>query len=200
MEDLDHLTEDDGDRHQLGAARRVAAAPGRLDEEVQQHVVPTGGSDEQVATGAQAREQRLADERRAHRGEGGVDRVATCPQRARARFGGQRMPGGHHSPRHRGSVTPAGPWVNAGVGITVLASGDRTARLRQLRVPTLVVHGADDVMCDVTGGRATATAILYAELVVIDGMGHNLPRQLWPELATHIAELVYRTETIRSTT
>ena len=36
--------------------------------------------------------------------------------------------------------------------VAVLASGDRTARLRSLRVPTLVLHGADDVMCDVSGG------------------------------------------------
>jgi len=62
-----------------------------------------------------------------------------------------------------------------------------------------VIHGADDKMCDVNGGRATAEAISDAKLVIIEGMGHNLPRQLWPEFATHIAELVHRTETITST-
>jgi pimeloyl-ACP methyl ester carboxylesterase len=46
-------------------------------------------------------------------------------------------------------------------------------------VPTLVLHGADDVMCDVSGGRATAAAVPGAKLVIIDGMGHSLPRQLW---------------------
>lgn len=75
-----------------------------------------------------------------------------------------------------------------------LATGDRTARLRSLRVPTLVVHGTADVMCDISGGRATAEAISGAKLVTIDGMGHNLPRPAWPVLATHIAELVQRTE------
>jgi hypothetical protein len=40
---------------------------------------------------------------------------------------------------------------------------------------TLVLHGADDVMCDVSGGRATAAAIPGAGLVIIDGMGHSLP-------------------------
>jgi pimeloyl-ACP methyl ester carboxylesterase len=79
-------------------------------------------------------------------------------------------------------------------GIAVLATGDRTERLRTLRVPTLVVHGAADVLCDVGGGRATAAAIPGAELHVIDGMGHNLPRELWPDLATHIADLVTRAE------
>jgi pimeloyl-ACP methyl ester carboxylesterase len=84
--------------------------------------------------------------------------------------------------------------------IAVVASGDRTPKLRQLRVPTLVIHGADDVMCDVSGGRATAAAIPDAELVIFDGMGHSLPRPLWPEFATHIAELVHRTETITAST
>jgi pimeloyl-ACP methyl ester carboxylesterase len=61
-------------------------------------------------------------------------------------------------------------------------------------MPTLVIHGADDVMCDVSGGRATAAAIPGAELVIIDGMGHNLPRGLWPEFASLIANLVQRVE------
>jgi pimeloyl-ACP methyl ester carboxylesterase len=78
--------------------------------------------------------------------------------------------------------------------VAAVASGDRTARLRSLRVPTLVLHGADDAMCDVSGGRSTAAAIPGSKLVVIDGMGHGLPRQLWPEIATHIAELVHRAE------
>jgi pimeloyl-ACP methyl ester carboxylesterase len=61
-------------------------------------------------------------------------------------------------------------------------------------VPTLVLHGADDAMCDVSGGRATAAAIPGAELVIIDGMGHSLPRPLWPVIAAHIAGLVHRAE------
>jgi pimeloyl-ACP methyl ester carboxylesterase len=78
--------------------------------------------------------------------------------------------------------------------VAAVASGDRTAALRSLRVPTLVLHGADDLLCDASGGRATAEAVPDARLVIIDGMGHDLPRQLWPEFATHIAELVHRTE------
>ena len=79
-------------------------------------------------------------------------------------------------------------------GAAVLASGDRTARLANLRVPALVIHGAADRMVDVSGGRATAAAIPGAELVVFDGMGHDLPRALWPELATRIAAVVTRGE------
>jgi pimeloyl-ACP methyl ester carboxylesterase len=78
--------------------------------------------------------------------------------------------------------------------VAAVASGDRTARLRSVRVPTLVLHGGADLMCDVGGGRATAAAIPGAELVIIDGMGHSLPRQLWPEITSRIADLVERVE------
>jgi len=81
--------------------------------------------------------------------------------------------------------------------VAVLASGDRTPRLRSIDVPALVIHGADDRMFDVSGGRATAAAISGAELLVIDGMGHDLPRALWPQLATKIAELVQHGEARR---
>jgi pimeloyl-ACP methyl ester carboxylesterase len=79
-------------------------------------------------------------------------------------------------------------------GVAVLAGGDRTERLRQLHVPTLVMHGADDIMVDVSGGKATAAAIPDAKLVIFDGMSHSLPKQLWPEFATHINDLVSRAE------
>ena len=78
--------------------------------------------------------------------------------------------------------------------IAVLASGNRTEQLRSIKVPTLVIHGADDRMCDVSGGRATASAIVGAELEVIEGMGHNLPRVLWPRIASLITNLVQRVE------
>lgn len=73
-------------------------------------------------------------------------------------------------------------------GISVLAYGDRTSKLRQLRVPTLVIHGAADP--SIEGGRATAAAIPGSKLVIFDGMGHNLPRELWCAVANHIADLV----------
>jgi pimeloyl-ACP methyl ester carboxylesterase len=75
-----------------------------------------------------------------------------------------------------------------------VASGDRTERLRHLDVPTLVIHGLADRMCDVSGGRATAEAIPGAELVLIEGMGHNLPPGLRPQLAARIAGFVWRAE------
>jgi pimeloyl-ACP methyl ester carboxylesterase len=78
----------------------------------------------------------------------------------------------------------------AGVGrqlLAILASGDRTPRLREVGVPTLVIHGERDPLIDVSGGRATAAAIPGAELAVLEGMGHDLPRELWPELVDRIA-------------
>jgi len=59
----------------------------------------------------------------------------------------------------------------------IIASPDRTTALRELRIPTLVLHGSEDPLIDPSGGRATAAAIPDAELVVIDDMGHDLP--LW---------------------
>ncbi len=64
--------------------------------------------------------------------------------------------------------------------IAILASGDRTEALRRLALPATVIHGTDDPLIDVSGGKATAAAIPGAELVLIEGMGHDLPRQLWP--------------------
>ncbi|SNQ49830.1 Alpha/beta hydrolase [Frankia canadensis] len=80
--------------------------------------------------------------------------------------------------------------------VAVLASGDRTVPLRGLRTPSLVIHGAADVMCDVSGGRATADAIPRSELAVFDGMGHSLPRALWPAFTERITALVRRAEPI----
>jgi pimeloyl-ACP methyl ester carboxylesterase len=76
----------------------------------------------------------------------------------------------------------------------VIASPDRTERLRGLRVPALVVHGRDDPLVGVSGGEATAAAIPGAVLVVVDGMGHDLPRAAWPEIIGPIAALVARAE------
>ncbi|MGQ4430929.1 MULTISPECIES: alpha/beta fold hydrolase [unclassified Streptomyces] len=81
-------------------------------------------------------------------------------------------------------------------GLAVLVTGDRTDRLRSLRVPTLVVHGTADIVCDISGGHATAAAVPDAELLILEGMGHGLPEELWPELASHIGELVHQAEPV----
>jgi pimeloyl-ACP methyl ester carboxylesterase len=78
--------------------------------------------------------------------------------------------------------------------IATVASGDRTERLRHLKVHTLVIHGLADRMCDVSGGQATAEVIPGAELVLIEEMGHDLPPGLRLQLAARIAQFVWRVE------
>ncbi len=67
-----------------------------------------------------------------------------------------------------------------------LTQPDRTAALRTLRVPTLVVHGLADPLVSPSGGLALARAIPGSRFVGFSGMGHDLPRPLWPELAREI--------------
>jgi len=69
----------------------------------------------------------------------------------------------------------------------ITASGDRTPALRKLELPALVIHGKNDVLVNPSGGRATAKAIPGAKLRMIEGMGHDLPRALWPTFADEIA-------------
>jgi pimeloyl-ACP methyl ester carboxylesterase len=64
----------------------------------------------------------------------------------------------------------------------ILAAGDRTAELRTIKAPTVVIHGTKDRMVRPSGGRATAAAIPGSELVLIEGMGHDLPRQAWDRM------------------
>jgi pimeloyl-ACP methyl ester carboxylesterase len=73
--------------------------------------------------------------------------------------------------------------------MAVLTQPDRTEGLHDVHVPTLVIHGLADRMVHVSGGRATAAAIPGAELLLIDGMGHDLP----PELFRTFADAIHRT-------
>ncbi|MCD4536106.1 alpha/beta fold hydrolase [Nocardioides sp. cx-169] len=70
--------------------------------------------------------------------------------------------------------------------LAILNQPNRGPRLKSVRVPTLVVHGLADRMVHVSGGRATAAAVPGAELLLIDGMGHDLPRDLFETFATGI--------------
>jgi pimeloyl-ACP methyl ester carboxylesterase len=70
----------------------------------------------------------------------------------------------------------------------ILASGDRTPALRRLQVPTTVIHGTDDPLVPFRGGVATARAIPGAELVAIPGMGHDMPREVWPRFHEALAK------------
>ncbi len=78
--------------------------------------------------------------------------------------------------------------------LAIMHEGNRGPRLRRLSMPALVIHGADDRMVHVSGGRATARAIPGAELLVIDGMGHDLPADLYPTFI----DAIHRTVLCRS--
>lgn len=69
----------------------------------------------------------------------------------------------------------------------IVASPDRTAGLAGVRLRSLVIHGEADPLIGVSGGKATAAAIPDAELLIIAGMGHDLPRGAWTAIAQAIA-------------
>lgn len=68
----------------------------------------------------------------------------------------------------------------------IIAAQDRTPMLHELRVPTTVIHGDADPLVMSSGGRATAAAIPDARLVMLPGMGHHMPRELWPRMFEEI--------------
>jgi pimeloyl-ACP methyl ester carboxylesterase len=82
-------------------------------------------------------------------------------------------------------VDPAGFARQLGA---IIASGHRLADLKRIRVPTLVIHGKADRLVRPSGGRATARAIPNARLDLIDGMGHDLPRGVWPRILDGIEQ------------
>jgi pimeloyl-ACP methyl ester carboxylesterase len=77
----------------------------------------------------------------------------------------------------------------------IIASGDRTPLLRTISVPTLVIHGKQDRLVPLSGGRATARAIPGSRLLIIDGMGHDIPRGAWPRMLDAIEQNAARAGT-----
>jgi pimeloyl-ACP methyl ester carboxylesterase len=78
----------------------------------------------------------------------------------------------------------------------IMKSGDRTSALASVTVPTLVIHGAADPLIPVAAAHATADAIPGAELLVIEGMGHDFPIGTWAPIiaaiGTHAARATAR--------
>jgi len=73
--------------------------------------------------------------------------------------------------------------------VAIVASGSRREALRELRIPTLVVHGADDPLIPLACGLDTANAIPGAELLIVEGMGHDLPRAVWDRVTDAVTSL-----------
>jgi pimeloyl-ACP methyl ester carboxylesterase len=74
----------------------------------------------------------------------------------------------------------------------ILADRDRSGRLAGVRVPTLVIHGKADRLVRPSGGRATAKAIRGARLMMVEGMGHDLPPGVWDQIIDGIVETAER--------
>ena len=76
--------------------------------------------------------------------------------------------------------------------LAILASEDRRPALRALDLPALVVHGTRDPLVRPRGGVQTAASLRRGELLSIEGMGHDLPWAMWPQLCDAIASTVAR--------
>ena len=70
--------------------------------------------------------------------------------------------------------------------LAIMANGNRKPKLASVTVPTLVIHGGDDKLVPLEGGKDTHDAIPGSELIVIDGMGHSLPPETWVQITDAI--------------
>lgn len=70
----------------------------------------------------------------------------------------------------------------------IVAHGSRVEKLAGVKAPTLVIHGSADPLVPVEAGKDTAESIPGAQLMLIEGMGHNLPKEAWPQIVGAISE------------
>ncbi|MFX1571480.1 MAG: alpha/beta fold hydrolase [Promethearchaeota archaeon] len=70
----------------------------------------------------------------------------------------------------------------------IMATGNRKSALGSINVPTLVIHGSADPLIPLEGGKDTVEAIPKAELLIIEGMGHSLPPEVWPQVINGISK------------
>ena len=122
-----------------------------------------------------------------HRPDGSdPDRVVDHLERLMRMIGSPGYPPTPEALRQRLQASVARAWRPAGSArqlLAVLADGDRTPLLGRIRAPTVVVHGRDDLLVPFACGEQLAAAIPGARLHAIDGMGHDLPPALMPQIA-----------------
>jgi pimeloyl-ACP methyl ester carboxylesterase len=70
--------------------------------------------------------------------------------------------------------------------LAILKGGNRKPELSMVRIPNLVIHGSKDPLVLEELGKDTAETVPGAELLVINGMGHDLPRPIWPRIVEAI--------------
>lgn len=122
-----------------------------------------------------------------------ADRETLIAQGLEARrvLAGPGYPTSEEEMRRRSAEAIDRTWYPAGYArhtLAVLASPERSALLRRLEVPTLVLHGRDDPLVPVEHGIRTAELVPGAKLHVIDGMGHDLPPGAMELLARAIVD------------
>jgi pimeloyl-ACP methyl ester carboxylesterase len=88
------------------------------------------------------------------------------------------------------------PFGRARQLFAIVASPDRRPGLAHVKVPALVIHGAADPLVQPSGGRATAEAIPGAELMIIEGMGHDLPRGVWDRVVDGVVAVADRADDV----
>ena len=76
----------------------------------------------------------------------------------------------------------------------IAANGDRRARLNKLDLPALVIHGTDDCLVPIEGGRDTHENIKNSKFLEVKGMGHDLPEGAWDDIIKAICELTASVE------
>ncbi|MHB1139928.1 MAG: alpha/beta fold hydrolase, partial [Microthrixaceae bacterium] len=83
----------------------------------------------------------------------------------------------------------------AGTGrqfVAILASGSRAEGLASLSLPTVVLHGDEDPLVHVSGGRRTAELVPGAEFRLLERMGHDLPPQYWNRVVEGLSDNLSR--------
>lgn len=75
--------------------------------------------------------------------------------------------------------------------IAIVSAGDRRAQVSTISALTLVIHGADDPLVPVEGGKDTAQNIANSRLEIIDGMGHEMPTALAARISSLIVDHVH---------
>jgi len=90
------------------------------------------------------------------------------------------------------------PYDPAGIGrqmLAIVSAPPRNDKLKGVRAPTLVIHGEDDPLVPVEGGKDTAASVPGAKLVIVPGMGHGFEGPLVPLYLQHIGDFVSAVET-----
>jgi len=82
--------------------------------------------------------------------------------------------------------------ANHGLAVGASTPNDRRPLLKKTSIPTLVIHGTDDPILPYPHGKALAAAIPGAKLLTFDGMGHDLPAQVWPDIVREMLAVMQR--------